>query len=33
MSVKKLAAVVDSWLDTYHCYRPHESLKFLTPAE
>jgi transposase InsO family protein len=24
---------VDSWLDKYHFYRPHEALGFLTPAE
>ncbi|MDR2552052.1 MAG: hypothetical protein LBD31_02650 [Treponema sp.] len=23
---------MDSWLDTYQFYRPHESLGFLTPA-
>jgi transposase InsO family protein len=33
MNIKELAVVEDSGLDTYHCYRPHESLKFLTPAE
>jgi hypothetical protein len=33
MSVKKLVAVVDSWQNTYRFYRPHESLKFLTPVE
>jgi transposase InsO family protein len=33
MNVTELAEVVDAWLDKYHFYRPHESLKFLTPAE
>jgi transposase InsO family protein len=33
MNVNELSAVVDSRLDTYHFYRPHKSLKFLTPAE
>jgi transposase InsO family protein len=28
-----LPSVVDSWLDKYHFYRPHQSLSFLTPAE
>ena len=33
MNVRELSGVVDSWLDKYHVYRPHESLGFLTPAE
>jgi transposase InsO family protein len=33
MNCGELAAVVDLWLDTYHFYRPHQSLDFLTPAE
>jgi transposase InsO family protein len=33
MNVRKLAEAADSWLDKYHCYRAHESLMFLTPAE
>jgi putative transposase len=33
MHAGELAEVVDSWLDTYQFYRPHESLGFLTPAE
>jgi transposase InsO family protein len=33
VNVGELWEVVDSWLDKYHFYRPHESLNFLTPAE
>jgi transposase InsO family protein len=33
MNVGELRKVVDSWLDKYHFYRPHEALNVLTPAE
>ncbi|MDR2587793.1 MAG: integrase core domain-containing protein [Spirochaetales bacterium] len=33
MNVSELRRIVDSWLDKYHFYRPHEALNFLTPAE
>jgi putative transposase len=33
MNVSELQEAVDSWLDKYHFYRPHEALNFLTPAE
>jgi transposase InsO family protein len=32
VNVGELRKVVDTWLDKYHFYRPHESLNFLTPA-
>jgi transposase InsO family protein len=33
MNVSELSEVVDTWLDKYHHYRPHDSLKGMTPAE
>jgi hypothetical protein len=33
MKVKELAELTDFWLDKYHFYCPHESLKFLALAE
>jgi transposase InsO family protein len=33
MNVRELSCVVDSWLDKYHHYRPHEALKGMTPAQ
>jgi transposase InsO family protein len=33
MNVAELREVVNSWLDKYHFYRPHEALGFLTPAQ
>jgi transposase InsO family protein len=33
MNAGELREVVDSWLDKYHFYRPHEALGFLTPVE
>jgi transposase InsO family protein len=33
MNMGEMPEVMDSWLDKYHFYRPHEALNFLTPAE
>ena len=33
MNVSELSEIVDIWLDKYHHYRPHDSLKGMTPAE
>ena len=33
MNVSELSEVVNKWLDKYHHYRPHDSLKGMTPAE
>jgi putative transposase len=33
MNVSELSEVIDTWLDKYHHYRPHEALGGMTPAE
>jgi putative transposase len=33
MNVGELSEIVDTWLDKYHHYRPHEALGGMTPAQ